>query len=527
VHDHGSIEMIVRRKAHESDLFCIAFAPDGKLLASGSADKTVRLWELESLKPAGELTGHTDWVRSLDFSPDGLILATASDDETIRRWNLETEKEIDRFVGHDKYVLSVKHHPTEPLIVSGGKDRTIRFWDLTTGEERQQLSVLNGWVRSLCFSADGNLIAVAGDDPRVVLLERTASGQYEQTKVIFTNRSGNQATCFVHSDGQIVSVGSAGASAWSFGDPLRGEKLDVANGWPHQIVGPSKENFVDLVTSHRLITADFETDSVRDIRLNEEKQYASEAAISTEGNLIALREYEDAEHSDYQRIFVTDGKGENKRVLLSGFGKSYGMDVSPSGNQVAAATSDGIIRIWQGPDFQETGVRTPFESHFDSFLIDETGKRLYLLPENSSEMTILDVATSEPMAKLPNVESLLNRSADGRFLAIAMTDYSVAIYDTQPGTTIQTLPSHASNVVGGAFSPIEPLLATITNGGEITLWALDTGEMLTQFQAAFCHPPVKGACLGFASDGRTLVAAGGYYGEEHRHYSEIRSWRVP
>ena len=112
-------------------------------------------------------------------------------------------------------------------------------------------------------------------------------------------------------------------------------------------------------------------------------------------------------------------------------------------------------------------------------------------------------------------------------LAISKTDYSVAIYDTQLGETIQTLPSHTSEVVGGCFSPIEPLMATITNSGEMTLWALDTGEILLQFQAAFRQTPVLGACLGFTSDGRTLVAAGGYIGKEKNHYSEIRAWRVP
>jgi WD40 repeat protein/serine/threonine protein kinase len=520
--EHGDVGLVVKQKAHDSDLLCLAIAVDGKLLASGSADHKVRFWEFNNLEPAGELTGHTDWVRSLDFSPDGKMLVSASDDATIRRWDPETQKEVDQFIGHDKYVLSIKHHPTEPLLVSGGTDRTIRFWDLTTGKERQQLSVLNGWVRSLRFSEDGNRIAVAGEDPRVMLLQRKDSGQYEQTKAAFTDRNGNQAVSFAKSDCQIVSVGSVGASAWSFDDSLRGEKLHVARGWPSQMVSLSKDNSVAVVTSNRLLTADFGTDSIRVVGLLR----WGEVAISSAGNLIAACEYEDAEDEEYPRVFVTDGKGENKKVLFSGFGESRGIDVSPSGKYVVAATPDRIIRIWQAPDFQEKIVRTPFESDFDGFLIDETGKWLYLQPKNIREMTILDVATSEPMAKFSNVESLLNRSAEGRYLAISKTDYSVDIYDTQLGTTIQSLPSHPNAVVGGCFSPIEPLMATITNAGEITLWALDTSEILIKFQAAFRQPPMLEACLGFTSEGRTLVAAGGYFGKGKCHLSEIRVWRV-
>ncbi|MEO2048431.1 MAG: protein kinase, partial [Pirellulales bacterium] len=527
VREQSGMETVVRRKAHEDDLYCIAFSPDGNLLASGSADKMVRLWKLKDLEPAGELTGHTDWVRSLDFSPDGLTLVTASDDETIRRWELATQKEIDRFVGHDSYVLSVKYHPTEPLIASGGKDCTVRFWNLTTGEEQQQLTVLNGWVRSLSFSTDGNRIVVTGEDPRVVLLERTASGQYEPTKVVFTNRSGNQAACFAYSDSQIVSVGNAGASVWSYDDLMKGEKLHFARGWPQQIVGPTKENSVVLVTSHRLITVDLPSGSVHDIGLHEEGHHRMEVAISSEGNLIAACEYEDNTDGGRQCVIVTDEKVANRRVLFSEIGVLNRINVSPSGKQVAAITPDRTIRIWQASNYQETVVRTLLESPYKGLLIDDAGQRLYLQPNNSHEMTILDTSTSKPVAKVPHVESLLVRSADGRYLALAMTDYSVTIYDTQLGTTIQTLPSHTSAVVGSSFSPIEPLIATITNEGEITLWALDTGEILIQFRASFRHPPVLGALLGFASDGRTLVAAGGHLGKENHHYSEIRSWRVP
>jgi WD40 repeat protein len=76
-------------EGHTGSVFALAFSPDGKTLASGSKDTTVKLWDLTTGKNIATLQGHTDYVRSVAFSPDGKTLASASHDRTIKLWDLQ------------------------------------------------------------------------------------------------------------------------------------------------------------------------------------------------------------------------------------------------------------------------------------------------------------------------------------------------------------------------------------------------------------------------------------------------------
>ncbi|MGE4168377.1 MAG: hypothetical protein AB7E68_02420, partial [Candidatus Babeliales bacterium] len=149
---------------HTDSVFSVAWSPDGTKLASGSWDKTIKIWNAQTGTELQTLTGHTGFVHSVAWSPDGTKLASGSYDKTIKIWDAQTGTELQTLTGHTTYIQSVAWSPDGTKLASGSYDKTIKIWDAQTGTELQTLTGHTDWVISVAWSPDGTKLASAADD---------------------------------------------------------------------------------------------------------------------------------------------------------------------------------------------------------------------------------------------------------------------------------------------------------------------------------------------------------------------------
>lgn len=160
-------------RGHTAWIGRIAWAPDGRILASPSGDGTIRLWDLEvgsELRTLDGYEGHKGWVYGVSFDATGNTLASCSDDQTVRLWDLNERSNIHTFRKHKGNVLGVAFHPSG-TIASGSADQTVKFWDVQSGTLLWNFDKLRGPVVSLAFSPAGTSLAIAGNDHTVLLLD--------------------------------------------------------------------------------------------------------------------------------------------------------------------------------------------------------------------------------------------------------------------------------------------------------------------------------------------------------------------
>ncbi|KAE8372212.1 hypothetical protein BDV26DRAFT_298071, partial [Aspergillus bertholletiae] len=167
-------------EGHSLSVRSVAFSPDGCMLASGSADETIKLWDTATGMLRQTLEGHSLSVSSVAFSPDGCTLASGSGDGTIKVWDTATGMLRQTLEGHSFSVSSVAFSPDGCTLASGSDDGIIKLWDTTTGTLRQTLEGHSHSVGSVAFSPDGCMLASGSDDETIKLWD-TATGTLRQT----------------------------------------------------------------------------------------------------------------------------------------------------------------------------------------------------------------------------------------------------------------------------------------------------------------------------------------------------------
>ncbi|MBV8882612.1 MAG: serine/threonine protein kinase [Chroococcidiopsidaceae cyanobacterium CP_BM_RX_35] len=200
---------------HLGSVNSVAISPKGDILASGSDDKTIKLWNLDTQQAITTLNGHTHAVKSVAFSPDGKILATGGDDKTVKLWDLNTAQEIYTLSGHSHAVKAVSFSQDGEFLASGSWDKTIKLWNVNTGAEICQLAGHQLQVTSVAFSphvgADNNdalLLASASFDRTVRLWMLSAESFRNHPRYILSDHAWAVLAVALSPDGNILATGS-------------------------------------------------------------------------------------------------------------------------------------------------------------------------------------------------------------------------------------------------------------------------------------------------------------------------------
>jgi WD40 repeat protein len=178
-------------------VFCVAFSPDSKKIATAGADRTLRIFEVETGKLLAQIEDHADWIFGVAFSPDGKRVATASRDKTSKVFDVEKRDSLVTFPGHLQPVYTVSFTPDGKAVATGGEDNRIRIWNPDNdGKAVRDLSGFGGTVFKLRYSPDGQTLLACAADKNVSVfsakgaLVRRLQGQKDWVYSLALSRDG-------------------------------------------------------------------------------------------------------------------------------------------------------------------------------------------------------------------------------------------------------------------------------------------------------------------------------------------------
>ncbi|MGW1599947.1 nSTAND1 domain-containing NTPase [Streptomyces eurythermus] len=539
--DTQNIALSSALNGHSQAVYAVAFSPDGRTLATGSGDRTIRLWSLADPArpvPLGRpLTGHTGWVYWLQFSPDGHTLASASRDRTARLWDVRDPrhpKVLGRpLTGHSDFVFSVSFSRDGRTLATAGHDGTVRLWDVSDPAHAavlgRPLAGAGEAVSSAAFSPDSRTVAAPSHDHTIRLWNVTDPAHPRLWREPLRNPDVVYAVAFRRDSKIMASVGNDyKVRLWDVSDPAHAEPL----GQP--------------LTGH--------TDTLLAVAFSPDGRTLATAGAD---HAIRLWDVSDPRHP-----------GALGQPLIGHTGFVDWLTFSPDGQSLASVSDDHTVRLWHLPHtvlaghlgnvtsiaFSADGrtlastsagrvrlwdVRDPVRGRQLSELpgrhravraVFQPRGRLLANTDEDGDVWLWDVSAPSGPRRTGRIraagkdlsDGVLAFSPDGRVLVTGGPRYTLRLWNVadpaHPAALGSPLTGHISRVHWAGISPDGRTLASTSEDDKVRLWDIRDparSRRLPDIRTGDTGGTLWGA---FSPDGRLLATAGVGH--------DVRLWNV-
>ena len=488
----------------------IQYSSDGAMLVVATGIG-IWLYDTTTYQEVGLLTAHTSAVECLAFSPDGNILASADDEGTILLWHKSTgsQKVLTRWT---RWISKLVFSPDGKTIASGRLD-TIRFWDTITGEQKDAFTGLPANIVALSFSPDGKTMVSVTGDGEICILDRI-TGKLQKTFAVPVTE-GIFSTAFSQ-DGKMVAIGSRESNIY-LSDLNTGELKWTLPGHSDDV-----QRVVFSPDGRTLASSSYLDETVRiwDVHTGEHKRTLTGHTGDIEGLAFSPdgKTLVSSGSGDGTIRFWDVSTGDETGTVAGHTDFVFSVAFNPDEKFFASGYADGSIRFWDA----ETGrhLKT-FKKGYDDasglvFSLD--GKTLAYAA--GLDIRLQDARTGEEKMLLTGHKwgmQSMALSPDGDILASGSEDMTIRLWDMHTGEHKKTLSGHKHRVYSVAFSPDGKTLASGSDDNTIRLWDVDTGEtqrILTghagEFEVDNGPFSVEGVySVAFSPDGKTLASGGG------------------
>jgi WD40 repeat protein len=474
--------------SHSSFVNSVAFSPDGKTLATGSYDNTVKLWNLQG-QELQTLTGHSAGVNSVAFSPDGKTIASASGDKTVKLWNLEGQV-LETLTGHSDSVYSVAFSPDGKTLASASGDKTVKLWNLQ-GQELQTLTGHSFSVNSAAFSPDSKTLATGSYDNTVKLWNL----QGQVLKTLNSHSAGVNSVAF-SPDGKTIASASSDKTVklWN----LQGQELQTLTGHSSWILSVAfSPDGKTIATGSGDKTVKLWSLEGRELKtLSYHSSVVTSFAFSSDGKTVATG-------SGDKTVKLWNLQGQVLQTLNSHSSIVTSIAFSPDGKTIATGSDDNIVKLWN-LEGQKLKTLSGHGSIVPSVAFSPDGKTI---ATGSSDGTVklwnLEGRELKTLSSHSNWVSSVVFSPDGKTIATASDDNIVKLWNLE-GRELKILSGHGSIVSSVAFSPDGKTIATGSYDKTVKLWNLEGRELKTLSSHSNWVSSVV-----FSPDGKT-IATGSY-----------------